>query len=306
MSAARIRTVRASSVDAVELDEFLGPCPVRDAYISTPSTRAIVWTTSLIADRRAGREIDGAASVRAASAQEPVNRVVDVHEVDQVLAVAAHRELALAGHHRPQPTRRDLARRLRTARRRRRTARSRSCRRHAAVRRRTGRTARMRASRSRTAASAITGVGGVTVADQAVVDRAGRGEDQVIHGTMLEEIHERRGVLLEIPARPRRRRRGVAVGGEIERGVGPAANGGGHGARRRPRRQVALDGRDVREAVPRDERLEIRRVMVERQDLPACAERKQHVVADEARRAGDDDSCDVIGPSPSGAASDSP
>ena len=51
------------------------------------------------ADRRAGREIDGAASARGAhQRQEPVDRIVDVHEVDEVLAVAAQRELALAGH----------------------------------------------------------------------------------------------------------------------------------------------------------------------------------------------------------------
>ena len=72
-------------------------CPSCRIVTSTPSTRAIVCTTSLTLTGVP----DAKSTVPRAPAaldqlQKSIDRVVDVHEVDQVLAVAADRELALA------------------------------------------------------------------------------------------------------------------------------------------------------------------------------------------------------------------
>ena len=66
---------------------------------STPSARAIVCTTALtLTGAPDAKSTVAAVAGRAAPARRnAVDRVVDVHEVDQVLAVAAQRELALAG-----------------------------------------------------------------------------------------------------------------------------------------------------------------------------------------------------------------
>jgi hypothetical protein len=85
---------------------------------------------------------------------------------------------------------------------------------------------------------------------------------------MLQDIDQRDRIRLEVPPWTRRRRRGVAVGGEIERGVRAAAGGGGHRADFGLVGQVALDEPDVGEPVPRHEGLEIGRLVIERQDLP--------------------------------------
>ncbi len=59
---------------------------------STPSTRAIVCTTALTLDRRAGCEVNRSAVAGSrGQRQKPVDRIVHIHEVDQVLAVAANR-----------------------------------------------------------------------------------------------------------------------------------------------------------------------------------------------------------------------
>src|SRR5947209_1457240 len=66
---------------------------------STPSVRAIVSTIALT--------LTGTHEP-----QHPVDGIVHVHEIDQVLAVPADDELALSRGEREQPSRRDLARRL--------------------------------------------------------------------------------------------------------------------------------------------------------------------------------------------------
>ena len=56
------------------------------------------------ADRRARREVDRRrCACGVEQRQEPVDRIVHVHEVDQVLAVAADDEVALPCGHRAQP-----------------------------------------------------------------------------------------------------------------------------------------------------------------------------------------------------------
>src|SRR5688500_10793773 len=63
--------------------------------------------------RRAGGEVHGQLRARRLDQREkPIHRIVDIHEVDQVLAVAANHEFALAVGQRPEPTRRDPPRRL--------------------------------------------------------------------------------------------------------------------------------------------------------------------------------------------------
>ena len=88
-------------------------CPSCRMVTSTPSTRAIVCTTSLtltgVPDAKSTVPLLPA---RRRQREKSVDRVVDIHEVDQVLAVAADRELALAVHDSAQPPRRDLPRRL--------------------------------------------------------------------------------------------------------------------------------------------------------------------------------------------------
>src|SRR4029077_992452 len=60
-----------------------------------------------------GREINGAGVPRGGrQRQKGVNRIVDVHEVDQVLPVAPDGARPLAGHDREEPTRGDLPLRL--------------------------------------------------------------------------------------------------------------------------------------------------------------------------------------------------
>ena len=64
-------------------------------------------------DRRTGREVHRRrGSARLHERDEPVDRIVDVHEVDEIASVAAYDELALTAGQREQPARRDLPRRV--------------------------------------------------------------------------------------------------------------------------------------------------------------------------------------------------
>src|SRR5262249_12596629 len=84
------------AIDGVELDVFLGLALVANANLDAEHARHR-GDHVVDADRRARGEIDG--RVRASGLHQPqhaVHGVVHIHEVDQVLAVAAKHELALA------------------------------------------------------------------------------------------------------------------------------------------------------------------------------------------------------------------
>src|SRR5215471_15502629 len=100
------------AIDGVELDVFLGLALMADADVDAEYA-GHRCNDVIDADRRARREVDGRA--RAPGPDEPqhaLDRVVDVHEVDEVPTVAAQHELALAVGQRQQPPRRDLPRRF--------------------------------------------------------------------------------------------------------------------------------------------------------------------------------------------------
>src|SRR5215475_4105479 len=93
------------AIDGVELDVFLGLALMADAHVDAeyPGHRG---HDVIDADRRARREVDR--RTRAPGLDEPqhaIDRVVDIHEVDEVLAVAAQCELALAVGQCEQPPR---------------------------------------------------------------------------------------------------------------------------------------------------------------------------------------------------------
>src|SRR5215470_16100074 len=107
-----VEAIAQCRIGAAELDVLGHLAVVEDRHLDAERTRHRgddgvngYWS--------AAGQIDGAAERWIADdAQQRVNRIVDVHEVDQVLTVAADRELALTGDDGAEPSRRDLARRL--------------------------------------------------------------------------------------------------------------------------------------------------------------------------------------------------
>ena len=206
--------------------------------------------------RRSRRKVQRAAERRVGhDAEHSVDGIIHVHEIDEIPAVATDRELAPAGHDGAQPTRGDLARRfVRTV-----------CAKETDIRvagqgpppfAKKGQIALRRQFRDGRYGSIGFRRFAASPGLRARRIRRPTTHTRSIGPPPFQEIDERHSIRLEIQARVLGRRRRIAVGGQIQHGVGST----------HPRRdagdgiaieEIAGNGRDIGQSVFRNERRQI-------------------------------------------------
>src|SRR5262245_26624546 len=107
------------------------------------------------------------------------------------------------------------------------------------------------------------------------------------HRTVLEKRQHRLRVEAQVAKRIARRRRWIAVRGEVEGRI-EAASPLAHRLNVGWIRQVAVDRQYVRETLAIDEPREIERLVVRGDDLPLARRADDYVSSDESRCAGDE------------------